>query len=442
MPNISSPASALTSHRTIWDILWSCIATLFACSWAAVHPNIPAPDKTWLSIALTRLELMMWTIIAPETTIFWAVRQWIGARELATKYKDKGWTTTHGYFLQMGGFMLFEGKEAKEVLSSERLEELSKDTRFTFPTITEKEIQDRSKRDALSKIFAVGQTSWFVLQVISRKAQGLETTQLELVTLGLAFFNGFMYYFWWSKPLDVRTTVPVLLPSVHLEVNDPLKHQDEPRRLAAGSVVDSTEPKDRRDDTDTTSGAVGFTGTGVLIILVHVTYRWPMKLKAGAAIFERILSMALGSDIKTKDRLQVHIFNGWKLNARQLSHVHLFVSCVGMMFGAIEVAGWNFLFPSHAEILLWRVSSLVMISVPFLSALEARLELVVTDSPSLANRARRGLFIFLQVLGTVVGWPLYAVARLALLVEAFAALRDLPPAALAVVQWTSFLPHV
>ena len=35
------------------------------------------------------------------------------------------------------------------------------------------------------------------------------TTELELATLAFAALNGFMYFFWWNKPLDVRTTVPV-----------------------------------------------------------------------------------------------------------------------------------------------------------------------------------------------------------------------------------------
>ena len=109
----------------------------------------------------------------------------------------------------MGGFMLYEGGEAKEVLPAKLLEELFQEGKIDFPTITEKEIQDRSKAGGLSKALVIGQTSWFMLQCITRAIQGLAITQLELLTVALAFLNAFMYLFWWNKPLDVLTPVPV-----------------------------------------------------------------------------------------------------------------------------------------------------------------------------------------------------------------------------------------
>ena len=115
----------------------------------------------------------------------------------------------------MGGFMLFDsnGEESDKiqvgVLSPPRLATLSAARLINLPTITEEEINDRSKGDALSKTLVLGQTSWFIAQCITRKAEGLAITELELATLAFAALNGFMYFFWWNKPLDVRTTVPV-----------------------------------------------------------------------------------------------------------------------------------------------------------------------------------------------------------------------------------------
>ena len=61
---------------------------------------------------------------------------WIGARDLEKLHKggqmypiypeilnhkilmlDSGWTKTHGHFIQMGGFMLFEGDNPKGVMT-------------------------------------------------------------------------------------------------------------------------------------------------------------------------------------------------------------------------------------------------------------------------------------------------------------------------------------
>jgi hypothetical protein len=124
--------------------------------------------------------------------------------------RDKnGWMKTHGYFLQMGGFMLVNRDGRRQILSPETLERLLLEKRIEFPAITEGEIEDRSKLDGLSKAVAVGQTTWFVAQCITRKVQGLVTTELELVTVAFAVLNVFIYFFWWNKPMDVHNWVPV-----------------------------------------------------------------------------------------------------------------------------------------------------------------------------------------------------------------------------------------
>ena len=87
---LSTPACICpTDQRSIWDILWSSLATLFACSWVSVHPNIPGPDESRWRVFLRRLELMFWAVISPEMIITWALRQWLGARRLEMLYKGE-----------------------------------------------------------------------------------------------------------------------------------------------------------------------------------------------------------------------------------------------------------------------------------------------------------------------------------------------------------------
>ena len=107
--------------------------------------------------------------------------------------------------------MLFEGKIAKGVLSPERFSELLTAGKIEFPTSTEGEIKDRSKSDGFSKTIALGQTLWFVAQCIARRAQHLDLTLVELLTLSLAVLNGVMYFLWWNKPMDVRCPIRVYL---------------------------------------------------------------------------------------------------------------------------------------------------------------------------------------------------------------------------------------
>lgn len=75
-----------SEQRIVWDILWSCLATTFTFTWVSVHPNLLASDDSAWKVAKRRVELMVWTILAPELVIFWAIRQWIGARQFSDKY--------------------------------------------------------------------------------------------------------------------------------------------------------------------------------------------------------------------------------------------------------------------------------------------------------------------------------------------------------------------
>ena len=83
---VQLPTCTCIHQRSITDILWSCFATIFACTWLSVHPNIPSSDEKPWRIALRRLELMFWSLIWPEMIICWACRQWFAARSLRDKY--------------------------------------------------------------------------------------------------------------------------------------------------------------------------------------------------------------------------------------------------------------------------------------------------------------------------------------------------------------------
>ncbi|KAK7030836.1 hypothetical protein VNI00_013944 [Paramarasmius palmivorus] len=71
-------------------------------------------------------------------------------------------------------------------------------------TISESEINDRSRGDFVTKSIAVVQTTWFVAQVIARAIQGLAITELEIITVGFTILTLGTCIAWWSKPLRVR----------------------------------------------------------------------------------------------------------------------------------------------------------------------------------------------------------------------------------------------
>lgn len=95
------------------------------------------------------------------------------------------------------------------VLTFDALKDLLSENRITIPTITEDEINDRSKGDTLSKGIARLQLICFIAQIISRSVQGLAITELELTTAALAGLNSVMFIFWWGKPRNVRFPIVI-----------------------------------------------------------------------------------------------------------------------------------------------------------------------------------------------------------------------------------------
>ena len=77
--------------RTIWNIVWSCFATIFSCTWVAIHPNIPCPKKRnpIISFAEHRLPLFVCALLVPEYVLAWAIRQFLRARRIARDNKGE-----------------------------------------------------------------------------------------------------------------------------------------------------------------------------------------------------------------------------------------------------------------------------------------------------------------------------------------------------------------
>ena len=125
--------------------------------------------------------------------------------------------------------------------------------------------------------------------------------------------------------------------------------------------------------------------------------------------------------------------------------VRRLTSIVAILFGGIHCAGWNFPFPSHAELIMWRVSSLIILVVPGIGLLAD----VIYEAPVICCA---DVVYFYHVKETIIArallrvlflsTPIYGLARLTLFVEAFIALRHLPPGAYAVVEWTALLLHI
>ncbi|KAJ8582552.1 hypothetical protein M405DRAFT_750064, partial [Rhizopogon salebrosus TDB-379] len=197
-------SSSSGDTRTLWDIIWSCAATLFACTWTAIHPNIPGVDESKRAITSRRFFILFIALVAPELIITWATRQYFSARKATINFNHTfEWTVTHGFFAWMGGFLLYVNGEPRATLTPDELLDFVRNGSVDMPDIMQAEIEDRSKGDALSKGVAILQLAWFVLQLVVRYIQNLPITLLEIDTLAVAALTSTAYGWWWNKPKDV-----------------------------------------------------------------------------------------------------------------------------------------------------------------------------------------------------------------------------------------------
>ncbi|KZP12337.1 hypothetical protein FIBSPDRAFT_654585, partial [Athelia psychrophila] len=184
--------------RTLSNIVWTCLVTIFACIWVSIHRNVVLDSESAVDAFLDRLWIAALTILVPEYTLAWAVRQWIVVRQLSEEFS---WTVTHGFFVLMGGFYYSDGHP----VSREDLEDIIKTRPFEPPD--DLDIKGRSKSDAFSKTVTVLQTLWFAMQCIARAIQHLPITYLEIATLAYTTMTVQMNYFWYSKPLNVSLPI-------------------------------------------------------------------------------------------------------------------------------------------------------------------------------------------------------------------------------------------
>ncbi len=76
------------NYRGTSDILWSCIVTLVACVYTALHLNIPGRSGKWRRL----LQKLKWTataLLAPEVVLYVASSQFLRARALSRDLREE-----------------------------------------------------------------------------------------------------------------------------------------------------------------------------------------------------------------------------------------------------------------------------------------------------------------------------------------------------------------
>lgn len=353
MAEISGFVIEPNSGRGTLSIIWSCLTTITFVVWTALHPHTRKN--------LPRFAWAIFVFLVPEAMPAGAIEQLVRARHLHTRLRSvagwEGWTLKQSFLVIKQGVRYRAGEELMDldasrlieaaVLEARRKEKRDKSdlagagvTLFdALPSAAQ--IDRRSKKSGFEKIIAGGQAAWFMANVISRLAGGLQVTPLEDITVAYTLCGLVSAIAWFRCPQDLED-------GFEIEMEETLVAQ-------SGS---------RKGELD-----------GVLVDSVLV----------------------------------------W-------------VTAYGMLaaFTGIHLAFWRYPFPSAAEAWIWRLCA---VGTLVFGALVLR-------------------FGNLQDYGKTRHWSLaisvpgYFVARLALLVVAFTALRRMPASAFSTPNWLDYWGHI
>ncbi|KAI0976960.1 hypothetical protein F4678DRAFT_415118 [Xylaria arbuscula] len=395
--------------RGTLGIVWPCLTTMALCLWSMLHLNLPAKNDTFRTEFLRRLRWLFIAVLSPELPILFAFAQFSSARQSVKEMKKlpngpSQWTMTHGFYADSGGFVLdIVGSPPFPVTAKQMLYLLSHNYIET-PTITQLEIQDKSKADSLAKGLTFFQSGWLMLNFIGHAAEGYSITPFELFTAAVVVCSLVSLCLWWNKPLNVRE--PTVVSS---------KYDMATILAAAGETANNLPYIDTPLD------------------FVEPDIYWSRKWSP------TLLDFILKHELQTRPLNRIPNDRDFRPKSYEENY---YLGCPVCIFAAIHFLGWSIEFPSYVELILWRANSIVVFgSLSLYGASEMigfwRAGYNVSSMELFASYKKRMPWcLFFLILGT-----LYFLSRLILLVEAVISLRNLPEVAFFDVSWLQFVPQ-
>jgi hypothetical protein len=362
-------------------------------------------------------------ILGPEFPLTYAAGQWSRAKQSVVAFKTynhEDWHMRQAFFADMGGFVFHARDGEPFPLNATQLHWLVVNNFVEYPTITRREIWDKSKQDTFTKVVTAFQISYLIIQCVARAIQHLAITTLELNALAIVVCSLMTSCFWLHKPADVQ--IPIPIHSSHTLAEITLNRE---WTLTPLDFVDENGP--------------GYS--------VNIQPFMKMPVIPAARPIQRI----------PNDRFPMNPYGIQEY----------FLCFATLLFTAIHVVGWSFGFPTSIERLLWRISSLLLFGITaafwvFETAASwtrlgrwKTLYLLIFNRKALPQHrmrlASRTATIKRKSKQLPLPWEfatitplaiIYGLARFYLLAEAFAELRDLEGTAYVNIDWTNFLPHV
>lgn len=373
---------------------------------------------------------LFWMVVAlagPEFVLTFASAQWGTARDSVKAFKASNypqWTMRHGFFADMGGFLLLTPDFEPFPVTSRHIHYLVTHDYLEFPEVSKQEMTDKSKQDTVAKGVTFFQVSYLVLQCIARADQDLPITTMELSALGIVVCSIMTACCWWQKPADVQTPIKIRLKDT-ITISKIQEH------AGGRALVEWKQtPLDFIDD---------------------LLPSWALNVQ----VFMKMPTVPPERPLRRFGNDRFPNLKGWQEA----------ILCVGtLLYASIHLFGWNYNFPSPTELLLWRLSSMFLFvnTVAFWLFETAsawwrvgRWQRLICKIlwPAKLKDVQEGLlrtqlshepkqlplpFEFWSIFP--LAWT-YAAARLYLIVESFVGLRAVEPTVYYDVNWSEYFPH-
>lgn len=401
--------------RNTAGIIWTCLATLFLCSWASIRLDTPDNGESDWSIVRRKLRWTLLTLIAPEFILYCAIGEWLGAYYIirpATPEK----TLTQAFFVLCGGFRCFDSEgEAKvwdlvppedsddNYLYLQRVKALFKE----FPELTTEQIYNESKTDYFTQALAAFQFSWFLLSVLLRLARKLPITELEIGTVANVLLSFVINFLWWKKPLDSRKTVNVGLDHPILQPSSDFRNMfwNGTRTLAAGMEKDS-----------------------------HLLILRSQKLSFMGFFSDYCHAIDLAANPAVWKNQKIKPYHP-RVSKKQGTAMYAIIFLLFEVFGIAHLIGVFQSFPTQVEHTIWTAATGALIGLPFLTCCAWWLRHFNIDA------GQRWQLNLIETIFTIC-FAGFILARLTLVVQALVCLRSQPAGAYTAVQWLNYIIHV
>lgn len=307
------------------------------------------------------------------------------------------WDLIHGFYASTGGFCLQTSQGTLATLTAQGVSYLIDKDPDSIPDISSKEVRDKSKHDSLAKCLALIQVLWFSAECLTRLAQNLPVSLLELNTFVHTLFALITYTLWWKKPFNVD--VPTALPMP--------RNSDVLATLLAG-----------QDPSRVSSKYLQKEGTSKPFL---VRLKWYHLFRGTADPFH------LGQSDPIQCRLRVMIS-----------------SFFGALYGALHISAWYYPFPTQVECVIWRVSvSCIVVCGLIVSLSQALAILHRGHNTKDSTWMSRLVAIKLVVVNFAAAYSILisCFARFFIVMESFRSVWFLPAASYVLPEWSRYMPH-